>query len=237
MPRRVLREKRWCTSTGPAGGRPAARRHIEQEWGLAPEGYLQRRDAVITGLLATGPEWAEDLWNAQPVADRLGLCKERAETDPWPVTPDKDRPRWQCAPQEGVGPLRFGMTPQQVSSALDSEAPTESWGHHPFPAGAPWADQGTPDEWHISKEYYARAGVSAYYLYASQDRRGSALVQVSVHGRTGPQVLLDGIELIGRRPSPSGGPRWPRSVSAWSRYRPWPWPFVELRKPGWAEGR
>ncbi|MGW4380924.1 hypothetical protein [Kitasatospora sp. NPDC004531] len=93
------------------------------------------------------------------------------------------------------------MSPQQVSTALDGEAPTESWGHRPFPADGPWADQGAPEEWHISQEYYARAGVSTHYLYASQTRSGSALVQVSVHGRTGPQALFDGIELIGRKPS------------------------------------
>ncbi|MFC8723172.1 hypothetical protein [Kitasatospora sp. NPDC057198] len=175
--------------------------HVTQELGQGPDGYAQRKDRVITGLLATGPEWADDLWNAKPVADRFGLRNERADPGPWPVTPDEDRPRWQCAPHEGVGPLRFGMSPQQVSAALDGEAPTESWGHYSFPAGSLWEGQGSPDEWHISKEYYAQAGVSVHYLYESQARRGSALVQVSVHGRTGPQVIFDGIELIGRKPS------------------------------------
>ncbi|MFD7985227.1 hypothetical protein ACFV4M_17910 [Kitasatospora indigofera] len=174
---------------------------VAQELGLDPDGYAQRRDTVITGLLATGSEWAEELWNAKPVADWSGRHKERVDPGPWPVTPDKDRPRWQCTPLEGVGPLRFGMSPQQVSAALDGEVPTESWGHHPFSVGSPWEDQGAAEEWHVSKEYYARAGVSAHYLYASQTRRGSALVRVSVHGRTGPQVIFDGIELIGRKPS------------------------------------
>ncbi|MFD7731066.1 hypothetical protein ACFV6F_11870 [Kitasatospora phosalacinea] len=175
--------------------------HVTQELGQDPDGCAQRRDRVITGLLATGPEWAEDLWNAKPVVGRLGRRDERADPGPWPVTPDKDRPRWHCTPTEGIGPLHFGMSPQQVSAALDGEAPTESWGHYSFPVGSPWEGQGPSDEWHISQEYYARAGVSAHYLYKSQARRGSALVQVNVHGRTGPLVSLHGIELIGRQPS------------------------------------
>lgn len=174
---------------------------VAQEWGLAPEGHPQRRDTMITGLLATGPEWAEDLWNAGPVGDRPGLHEEPADAGPWLVADAEDRPRWYCTPLEGVGPLRFGMSPQQVSAALDGEVPAESRGHHPFPVGSPWEDQGTPEEWHVSKEYYARAGVSAHYSYASQAGRGSALVRVSVHGRSGPLVSLYGIELIGRKPS------------------------------------
>ncbi|MFI9785039.1 hypothetical protein ACIHEI_16255 [Kitasatospora sp. NPDC051984] len=83
---------------------------VAQEWGVAPEGYVQRRDTVITGLPATGPGWAEDLWNAEPVADRLGFRDRPAEAGPWAVVPDADRPRWQCKPLEGVGPLRFGMS-------------------------------------------------------------------------------------------------------------------------------
>ncbi|WP_189278346.1 hypothetical protein [Kitasatospora griseola] len=174
---------------------------VAQEWGLAPEGHLQRRDAVITGLLATGPAWAEDLWNTEPVADRLGLRGKPADAGPWLVADAEDRPRWQCTPLEGVGPLRFGMSPQQVSAALDGEAPAESRGHHPFAVGSPWEDEGTPEEWHVDREYYARAGVTAHYSYASQARRGSVLVRVSVHGRSGPLVSLYGIELIGRKPS------------------------------------
>ncbi|MGW4380077.1 hypothetical protein [Kitasatospora sp. NPDC004531] len=174
---------------------------VSQEMGLDADGCGQRLDTVITGLLATGPAWAEDFWNAEPVAEWFRFHDERADPGPWPVTPAGDRPRWQCTPLEGVGPLRFGMSPEQVSAALDGEVPTQSWGHHPFPVGSPWEDLGTPDEWHVSKEYYARAGVSAHYLYASATGRGSALAQVNVHGRTGPLVSLYGIELIGRKPT------------------------------------
>ncbi|MGW4380923.1 hypothetical protein [Kitasatospora sp. NPDC004531] len=58
---------------------------VTQELGLDPGGYAQRKDTVITGLLATGPEWAEDAWNAEPVADRFGFRDERADPGPWPV--------------------------------------------------------------------------------------------------------------------------------------------------------
>ncbi|MFG2820892.1 hypothetical protein ACGFX4_15870 [Kitasatospora sp. NPDC048365] len=100
-------------------------------------------------------------------------------------------------PLEGVGPLRFGMSPEQVSAALDGEAPAESHGYCRSTVGSPWEEPDTPEAWHVSRERYDRAGISVHYLYGN----GSRPARVSVHGRTGPQVLFDGIELIGRKPT------------------------------------
>ncbi|MFC8450113.1 hypothetical protein [Kitasatospora sp. NPDC057223] len=174
---------------------------VEQEWGHAPEGYKQRRDAMITSVLVTGPELAEAPWDALSVAKRYGSSAGQAEQGPWPVTADQHRPRWECTPLRGVGPLRFGMGPEQVMTALDGEVPADRRGYHPFPAGAPWAGDGDPEEWHLAEERYDRAGVSAHYWH---EENGPVLSAVTVHGRTGPQVLLDGIELIGREPSAVG---------------------------------
>ncbi|MGW4382475.1 hypothetical protein [Kitasatospora sp. NPDC004531] len=52
--------------------------------------------------------------------------------------------------------------------------------------------------WELDDEHYDRAGVSAHYWEGAD---GPELGAVSVHGRTGPQVLLDDVELVGRRPS------------------------------------
>ncbi|MGW4383447.1 hypothetical protein [Kitasatospora sp. NPDC004531] len=169
-----------------------------QEWGLTPEGCVQRRDAMVTGLLVTGPELAEDLWGAAPVAGPREFRDRPADPGPWPVTADTDRPRWQCAPLKGVGPLLFGMSPRQVSDALDGEAPADRDGYRPYPPHSSWAEYGDPEEWLVTDERYDRAGISAHY---GHEEDGPELVGVSVHGRTGPQVLLDGIELIGRKPS------------------------------------
>lgn len=171
---------------------------VAQEWGLAPEGHVQRRNAMITGVLVTGPGLAGDLWDAEPVAARREFRNRSADPGPWPVTADEDRPRWQCTPLRSVGPLLFGMNPQQVAAALDSEVPAERRGYHPFPVGSPWEGDGDPEEWRLTEERYDRAGVSANYRHGED---GPELRGVTVHGRTGPQVLLDGIELIGRPPS------------------------------------
>ncbi|MEV7122202.1 hypothetical protein [Kitasatospora griseola] len=172
--------------------------NVAQGWGLSPEGYMQRQDTMVTGLLVTGPELAENLWDAAPVTDRPEFRDKPADPGPWPVTAGTDRPRWQCAPLQGVGPLLFGMSPQQVSITLNGEAPTGRDGYHPYPPHSPWAEYGDPEEWHLTEERYDRAGISAHY---GHEEDGPELVGVSVHGRTGPQVLLDGIELIGRKPS------------------------------------
>ncbi|QKW22797.1 hypothetical protein HUT16_30220 [Kitasatospora sp. NA04385] len=168
---------------------------VVQEWGHAPTGPMERRDRMITGLLATGPELAEDPWNTEPVA-RLTRPSHDRQTppDPPPVTVGQDRSRWECAPLRGVGPLRFGMSPRQVAAALGGREPVGREGHHPFRPGG----GRDLDRWELDDEHYDHAGVSAHYWEGAD---GPELNAVSVHGRTGPQVLFQGIELVGRRPS------------------------------------
>ncbi|MFJ4188148.1 hypothetical protein [Kitasatospora sp. NPDC089509] len=50
----------------------------------------------------------------------------------------------------------------------------------------------------MTGERFERAGLTAHYWHVG-DR--PELGGVTVHGRTGPRVVLAGIELIGRRPS------------------------------------
>ncbi|MFF0296140.1 hypothetical protein ACFYST_20100 [Kitasatospora sp. NPDC004614] len=168
---------------------------VAQEWGHSSTGHMQRRDRMITGVLIAGPELAEDPWNTELVADLTRNSYDpRTPLGPSPVTADQDRPRWECAPLRGVGPLRFGMNPRQVAAALGGEEPVEREGHHPFlPGGGR-----DPDRWELDDEHYDHAGVSAHYWEGAD---GPELSAVSVHGRTGPQVLFHGVELVGRRPS------------------------------------
>ncbi|QKW22135.1 hypothetical protein HUT16_26425 [Kitasatospora sp. NA04385] len=166
-----------------------------QEWGHSSTGHMERRDNMITGLLATGPELAGDPWNTEPVARLIRPSHDRrTPPDPPPVTADRDRPRWECSPLRGVGPLRFGMSPRQVAAALGGREPAGREGHHPFRPGG----GRDLDRWELDDEHYDHVGVSAHYWEGAD---GPELSAVSVHGRTGPQVLFQGIELVGRRPS------------------------------------
>ncbi|MFB7290584.1 hypothetical protein [Actinacidiphila glaucinigra] len=159
------------------------------EWGQHPEGYAERRDAMITDALLVGPELAADPYGADPVIQWRDVRERDTNPGAWPVKIDQDRPRWDCTPLESVGPLRFGMLPQQVAAALDGEEPAVRQGHYPYF----WRNE--PGQWYLEEERFHRAGVSAHYWYAEGI---PTLGAVTVHGRTGPQVAFAGIELIGR---------------------------------------
>lgn len=161
-----------------------------QEWGLSPEGFAQRGDRVITDALLVGPELAGDPYGAEPVVRWRDVREREPNPGAWPVTADRDRPRWDWAPLESVGPLRFGMGPQQVAAALDGEAPAARKGHYPWS----WRSDGA-GQWYLDEERFDRAGVTAHYWYPAGT---PALGAVTVHGRTGPRVAWGGIELIGR---------------------------------------
>ncbi|MFG2823337.1 hypothetical protein ACGFX4_28400 [Kitasatospora sp. NPDC048365] len=162
------------------------------------EGFLQRGDAMVTDLLVTGPGLAEDPYGDKTVASWRSNSRRRApEPGPWPVRPERDRPRWECVPLVGVGPLRFGMTPEQVSAALGGETASSRGTYHPYPAGSLWEDQGDPAEEWLVEERFEAAGVRVHYPWWEQGR-GPFLGAVTALGRSGPQVLLDGIPLVGR---------------------------------------
>ncbi|WP_354637483.1 hypothetical protein [Kitasatospora camelliae] len=161
-----------------------------QEWGPAAEGHIERRDTVITWALPAGPELTEDPWGAEPVRRWRDVRDRQPGAGTWPVTADRDRPQWDCTPLEGVGPLRFGMSPLQVAAALDGEVPDARRGRFPW---RPWT--GEVGVWALEEERFDRLGVSAHY---GSSRVLPALAAVTVHGRTGPRVTLDGFPLIGR---------------------------------------
>ncbi|MFC8717756.1 hypothetical protein [Kitasatospora sp. NPDC057198] len=169
-----------------------------QQWLPDAGGFLQRGDAMVTDLLVTGPGLAEDPYGERNVAGWRSNSRRRTpEPGPWPVRPERDRPRWECVPLVGVGPLRFGMTPEQVSAALGGETASSRHTYRPDPAGSLWADQGDPAEERLVEERFEAAGVRAHYRGWEQGR-GPLLAAVTALGRSGPQVLLDGIPLVGR---------------------------------------
>ncbi|MFJ5219731.1 hypothetical protein ACIP98_34155 [Streptomyces sp. NPDC088354] len=160
-----------------------------QELGLSSEGYLQRQDTMITHALLVGSELAEDPYGSEPVAYWWDVSDEQPNPGTWPVRAEEDRPRWDWTPLQSIGPLRFGMNPQQVSSALD-EQPAARLGRYSF--GRPWEN---PGEWILSHDRFDKAGVTAHY--ACGPGRPPTLGAVTVDGLTGPQVEFEGIRLIG----------------------------------------
>ncbi|XIE81641.1 hypothetical protein AB6O49_34770 [Streptomyces sp. SBR177] len=81
------------------------------------------------------------------------------------------------------------MTPHQVAAALDGEVPAVRRGHFPWPVYR------KSEQWYLTEDQFDGAGVTAHYWY----REGvPALGAVTVHGRTGPQVAFDGLDLIGK---------------------------------------
>ncbi|MFJ6565509.1 hypothetical protein ACIQMV_37845 [Streptomyces sp. NPDC091412] len=160
-----------------------------QELGLSPEGYAQRQDTMITHALLVGPELAEDPYGSKPVIQWCDVRDREPNPGAWPVKAEQDRTHWDWTPLESIGPLRFGMDPQQVAAALN-EVPAARQGRYPF--GEPWEG---PGEWMLHHDRFDIAGVTAHYSCG----RGwpPTLGAVTVHGRTGPQVDFDGIRLIG----------------------------------------
>ncbi|MFF2147459.1 hypothetical protein [Kitasatospora sp. NPDC058190] len=106
----------------------------------------------------------------------------------WDVVAEEQRVRWTSEPLHGVGPLRFGMTPEEAEEAL-----------HGVLELVPWRS-GKPHYGPVlSREYnYPHTrdwpAVTAYF---STGR----LVAVAIDALRGPQVLLDEIPLVGRAPS------------------------------------
>ncbi|MEU1596439.1 hypothetical protein ABZ468_27160 [Streptomyces sp. NPDC005708] len=76
----------------------------------------------------------------------------------------------------------------QVAAALDGEAPTACRGCHQ------WSGHGA-GQWYLREEHFDEGRGDRPLLVPA---RLSTLAAVTVHGRTGPQVDLDGIRLIGR---------------------------------------
>ncbi|HEU4784225.1 MAG TPA: hypothetical protein VFS83_12870 [Ktedonobacterales bacterium] len=89
----------------------------------------------------------------------------------WEVKRDVDRAQWTFTPWIGVGPLRFGMSPEEVGAALDSAH------------AQPFA------------QVFTEVGVTVFYTESVR------LAGVAVNALNGPQVRLGGTALVGCVPS------------------------------------
>jgi hypothetical protein len=98
----------------------------------------------------------------------------------WDVVPDSQRKQWMLEPFASVGPLRFGMNPDEASATLGGIRPNPRWHDSHFNTMG-----GT----------YRQAGVTPYFA------SGTSLCGITVDARRGPQVLGDGKALVGQVPS------------------------------------
>ncbi|MEV6840824.1 hypothetical protein AB0N17_41195 [Streptomyces sp. NPDC051133] len=96
---------------------------------------------------------------------------------------NSERAQWSFVPQVGVGPLRFGMAPDDVDAALGSKSPSRR------------LVQRSSGTYEIVEAQFTELGVTAYYA------TGQTLACVAVDALTGPQVVLDGTALVARVPS------------------------------------
>jgi hypothetical protein len=104
----------------------------------------------------------------------------------WKVMLDDERQQWTLDPFVSVGPLRFDASPGEVSHALSGVAgDSQMYGHRRSTGDAVSV---------ITEGAYREFGLSLYY-------REERLAAVVVNARLGPQVLADGMAVVGRVPS------------------------------------
>jgi hypothetical protein len=94
---------------------------------------------------------------------------------------ETDRVQWTFTPFHTAGPLRFGMTHQEVVAALGGIRPA-AW----------FSGLSSPGPVRAS---FHEVAVTTYY------RESATLACVAVDALHGPQVTMDGIRLTGRVPS------------------------------------
>ncbi|MEV0282339.1 hypothetical protein AB0I22_39075 [Streptomyces sp. NPDC050610] len=113
--------------------------------------------------------------------------------DLWVVVADTDRDQWEYAPLEAVGPLRFGMSPDEAvarmaalgfTGTLDEMHP---WNHQRRQYRTEFQKSQGPEPY--------QTDVTGYYV------EGIGLTCVVADGLSGPQVSFEGMRLVGRIPS------------------------------------
>ncbi|MFQ3555805.1 hypothetical protein QZN11_03190 [Streptomyces gramineus] len=101
----------------------------------------------------------------------------------WDVKRDSERAQWVFVPQVSVGPLHFGMAPDDVSAALGSKA------------SARRLVQRSSGDCELVESQFTEPRVTVYYAM------GQTLACVAVDALAGPQVMLDGTALVALVPS------------------------------------
>jgi hypothetical protein len=104
----------------------------------------------------------------------------------WQVLPDEQRQQWALQPFVAVGPLRFGMSPEDVANAM--AAFTKDVGQRRYRTSA------NTNVSLVVEERYRTFGLHLYY-------RDESLTGIAVDALCGPQVSVAGMALVGKVPS------------------------------------
>jgi hypothetical protein len=104
---------------------------------------------------------------------------------------EADRAQWEYTPFEHVGPLRFDMSHEEASAAMQAQG--FDGRIHP----------GSPRHHCIGQRADFRPATGSGYLPAVTVYYNTEgmLASVAVEARCGPQVWMDGLRLVGRVPS------------------------------------
>lgn len=100
---------------------------------------------------------------------------------PWRIARGEERAEWTFTPYVGIGPLHFGMTLEEITSALGERPTISSCVDHGEDRRLNFAD-------------FTASGIRAFF-------RGGCLGCVAVNALTGPQVRLGAAPLTGCAPS------------------------------------
>ncbi|MFG2792184.1 hypothetical protein [Streptomyces sp. NPDC048419] len=109
----------------------------------------------------------------------------------WSVVDDAERAQWNFVPFETVGPLRFGMSIEEVVTSMDAQGFTSTHSSMTRPHGALVQKAGLRSK---DAPQYEEA-ITAYV------RKSGELAAVAVDALCGPQVSIDELRLVGRVPS------------------------------------
>jgi hypothetical protein len=107
----------------------------------------------------------------------------------WGVPDEAERVRWAATPLERVGPLQFGMSHGEVEMTVGDTMAA-----------------------HFVREYTGMIRSARFLLrnarplspsetFAAYYNANGSLACIAVNARNGPQVMLDGMRLVGRVPS------------------------------------
>ncbi|MEU1036358.1 hypothetical protein ABZ402_48640 [Streptomyces mirabilis] len=109
----------------------------------------------------------------------------------WSIVDDAERAQWNFVPFETVGPLRFGMSIEEVATVMGAQGFASTHSSMTRPHGALVQQAGFRSK---DAPLYEVA-VTAYC------RKSGALAAVAVDALCGPQVSIDGLRVVGRVPS------------------------------------
>ncbi|MFQ6326973.1 hypothetical protein ACLMAL_12650 [Nocardia sp. CWNU-33] len=117
-------------------------------------------------------------------SDRMGVA---AVVSVWNVLDKAQRPQWTFTPFVNVGPLQFGMSPPQVRDAVDGILTTHV--SRGYPGRESWI------RFELAGIEPFKPAVTTYF----DDTVGLACVVVNA--LAGPQVTLEGMQLVAQVPS------------------------------------